>query len=433
MQALLSFENAPPFAAPLRFFITAPLLAALAGLILVWQGGDLLSSRWHPGLLAATHLLTVGFMLMVMLGALIQILPVVAGANLRQPLQLARGLHPLLLLGALMLAAGLLFGRPGWLQLAAALLLSAGGWFIHSAVQALWRVPLTSPTIAGLKLALPALALSLLLGGGLALTLAGGWAWPVSGVTDLHAGWALGAWATVLLAAVAYVVVPMFQLTPGYPARAGWLFPWAMCGVVLFWSLAEIFRFAAAGLLARQLAAGLGLAFAVQTLYLQGQRRRARPDAIYRFWQGGLLCAVFALLLLLTVNALPEAFAWAGWPVLIGVLLLPGAFVAFISGMLYKIVPFLAWMHLQNAGQGKVSAPSMGKLLPERDALLQSRLYFTAMLLLLLAVFFPDWLARPAGLSFAAAMLWLARNLWLALRRYRAHQRLLSGIAEEGA
>ena len=93
MQALLSFDKAPPFAAPLRFFLTAPLFSLAAGLLLLFVGPDLLASRWTRGLLAATHLITVGFMLMVMLGALIQILPVVAGANLDSPLAVARWLH----------------------------------------------------------------------------------------------------------------------------------------------------------------------------------------------------------------------------------------------------------------------------------------------------------------------------------------------------
>ena len=84
---MLSFENAPPFAAPLRFFLTAPLFSLAAGLLLMAAGPDLLASRWTPGLLAATHLITVGFMLQVMLGALIQILPVVAGVNLGNPLR----------------------------------------------------------------------------------------------------------------------------------------------------------------------------------------------------------------------------------------------------------------------------------------------------------------------------------------------------------
>ena len=81
MQAMLAFENAPPLTAPLRFFLTAPLFGLLAGLLIAVEGADIFASRWMPGALAATHLMTVGFMLQVMLGALIQILPVVAGAK----------------------------------------------------------------------------------------------------------------------------------------------------------------------------------------------------------------------------------------------------------------------------------------------------------------------------------------------------------------
>jgi len=78
-QAGLSFEQAPPFALPLRFFLTAPLfLLAAAGLI-VWAP-EALASRWTPQALALTHALTLGFLAMVMLGALMQMLPVVAGA-----------------------------------------------------------------------------------------------------------------------------------------------------------------------------------------------------------------------------------------------------------------------------------------------------------------------------------------------------------------
>ena len=48
MQALMSFESAPPFAAPLRFFLTAPLFGALAGLLVLIEGADLFASRWLP-------------------------------------------------------------------------------------------------------------------------------------------------------------------------------------------------------------------------------------------------------------------------------------------------------------------------------------------------------------------------------------------------
>ena len=154
MQALLAFENAPPFAAPLRFFLTAPLFGVLAGLLIAFEGADIFASRWMPGALAATHLITVGFMLQVMLGALIQILPVVAGANLRQPLLIARLVHVGLSAGALMLAAGFLLGLPQLLGGGAVVLGMTVLAFLIATAIALRGVPTTSPTIRGIKLSL---------------------------------------------------------------------------------------------------------------------------------------------------------------------------------------------------------------------------------------------------------------------------------------
>jgi hypothetical protein len=41
------------------------------------------------------------------------------------------------------------------------------------------------------------------------------------------------------------------------------------------------------------------------------------------------------------------------WPLLCGVLALFGGFMSVMIGMLYKIVPFLVWSHLQNLGRGR--------------------------------------------------------------------------------
>jgi hypothetical protein len=89
------------------FFLTAPLFALLAGMLLLWSGPDLFASRWTPAALALTHLISAGFMLQVMLGAMIQILPVVAGANIAQPLLLATLVHAALTLGRAAAGRGL--------------------------------------------------------------------------------------------------------------------------------------------------------------------------------------------------------------------------------------------------------------------------------------------------------------------------------------
>src|SRR5574343_103149 len=386
MQGMLAFENAPPFVAPLRFFITAPLFGSLAGLLLAWAGADLLASRWMPDFLAATHLLTVGFMLQVMVGALIQILPVVAGASLAHPVRVSRFCHVGLTLGALSLAFGFFSGQPIYLQSAALVLGGTVAYFLFAAGTALLAVPTTSPTTRGLKLALIALLAVVSLGVVMALALAFGWALPLPALADLHAGWGQGGWAGVLLAAMSYVVVPMFQLTPGYPLRPSWWFPLAVLVALLAWSAGVLFE--QPGLLraSQLLAAVAGIAFAGLTLRLQGQRRRAKADTTYRYWQLGLSSSIVGLLMLAVAALWPAASDLPGWTIAFGILIVAGGFLPFIIGMLYKIVPFLAWMHLQNYGATKATAPAMPKLMPDVEVNRQMQAYGAALVLLLAAV-----------------------------------------------
>ncbi|MDD2884899.1 MAG: hypothetical protein PHT48_07660 [Dechloromonas sp.] len=420
MQALLSFDQSPPLAAPLRFFLTAPWFAVLAGVLLWSEGATVFASRWMPSALAATHLLTLGFMLMTMLGALIQIFPVVAGANMAHPLRLARVVHGATSVGSLCLALAFLYSLPWLFALAGGLLLLAIAYFLGAAGLALRGQGLANPTIRGLKLALFGLWVTLLLGLGLVGALAGGWRLPWAGLTDLHAAWGLAGWSGTLLVAMAYVVVPMFQLTPGYPARESQLLSPVLLLCLLLWSVALLFsaeqvvRLAEAGL------ALLGLLFAGRTLYLQAHRRRPRRDALAAYWQSGMLAAILACGMLLTAAIAPALAQQRAWPLVFAVLLVAGAFMSFINGMLYKIIPFLGWLHLQNAGRG--TAPPMAKLMPEAPALRQWWLHQLALLTLLLAALWPESFARLAGFCWVLANAALGWNLWQAARRYRQYR-----------
>ena len=226
---------------------------------------------------------------------------------------------------------------------------------------------------------------------------------------------------TVALAALAYVVVPMFQLTPGYPARPSWWFPGILLGLMVGWALGVVLDAAAAIRLVRALSAVAGIGFALLTLRLQARRRRARSDVTYRYWQLGLASAIFALAMVLTATAWPPLAELTGWSIFAGILLLVGGFMSFIIGMLYKIVPFLAWMHLRNRGSARSPVPNMNRLLPEADAQRQMQAHAVALALLLAAVIAPEWLTRAAGAALAVASGWLLVNLLGAVRRYRQH------------
>ena len=118
---------------------------------------------------------------------------------------------------------------------------------------------------------------------------------------------------------------------------------------------------------------------------------------------------------------------------LCGVLVLFGGFVSVITGMLYKIVPFLVWLHLQNQGQGRVMAPNMKKIISEHAMNRQMLAHFVALALLLLAIFWPGVFAYPAGLAVVVSNAWLLRNLLAAVSLYRGHLLKLKAMTDGSA
>lgn len=419
MQALLSFGHAPPLSAPMRFFLSAPLFGIFAGMLLLSSGPESLASRWTPSTLALTHLLTAGFMLQIMLGAMVQILPVVAGANIRRPLLMARLVHASAGAGALTLVAGFLNLIP--FAYSASVLLLGGGvtLFVTAAGHALYRVPTTNPTIRGLKLALFGLSVTTVLGVLLATARAGNVVLSLPSATSLHVAWGFFGWGCVLLSAVALIVVPMFQITPRYPEWFARPFSGAVFGGLCFWSLAVVSgEHALAAILSVTLAVAAST-FAVLTIFLQRRSLRPRFDATQRCWRVAMSCTVAACLLATAVECFPEFGERLDWPLTCGVLVLVGGFMSVLIGMLYKIVPFLIWLHLQNQGGGRVLAPNMNKMIAGQQVDRQTRSHFLSIALLLAATLWPAAFTYPAAATLVVANGWLLRNLLAAVGVYR--------------
>lgn len=418
-EAGLSYEQAPPFAAPLRFFLVAPLFLLLAaGLALFlpeWQ-----ANRWSPASLALTHLVTLGYLGMVMLGALLQILPVVLGAPV-PAVSLVAWVGLLgLSVGTPSLALGFLLSEPLWLY-SGMLILAAGLLPVIVAV-AFSLVRTAAPQVAWpIRQAVLALVITLMLG----ITLAGGlyglWSLPAaSDLTPLHIAWGLIGWVLILIVGVAYQVVPMLQITPPYPARLSRWLTWIMlAGLLLFSSLPQPGWGAAASRLGELTLCAASIGFAVATLRIQSQRRRKVPDVTLDFWRLGMASLILSALLCLLLSRLPETWQ-APAQISLGLLFLLGCAASVVSGMLYKIVPFLAWFHLKTQTGAKVgSIPNMKEMIPDKLARRHFRLHLAMLILLLPAPFLPKPAAQfdtMAGLLLLAAG---ALRQWLNLRHAR--------------
>lgn len=409
----LSYDAAPAFATPLRFFVTAPLFGAAAGVLLVLFP-ELLASRWTPGALALTHLVAVGFMLSVMVGALFQILPVVAGATIPQSSVVSALVHAVLTAGTACLAFGLAGAGATWL-IAASILLGGGlAIFLIAAVIGLRSVPIAQATPRDLRLALLGFAVAVTLGILLALVLGRNLGLPLLTVLKLHVGWALIGGCGILLAASSWVVVPMFQITPNYPARMTRFWAMGTGGLLVLWSAAVVLG-APAGEFALMLAlAASCVLFTLSTLRLQRQSRRPTPDPTMRAFQLAMASFMVGLAAVLGAHH-TEA---ASLPVIGGVLILYGGFVSVICGMLYKIIPFLAWLHLtQDLGK----APNMKKLQPDAPVRRHFSVHAAALALALVAAASGlPLLVRAAGLLVILDFSLLLVNVVSVLRAYRA-------------
>lgn len=417
----LSFDQAPPLAVPFRFFLLAPFFLLASGALMLALGPATLSSRWAPETLALTHLVTLGFIAQTMIGAVLQVLPVIAGSPVEHP----RGVAWVTLLGlnggTLLLVAGFLAGSPPALQAAAVLLALGLGTVIVAGAWAMLRARAApSPTVFGVRLAFTGLVFTLVLGVVLAWALATGLPLPLQKVVSAHVSWGIFGWVLALVAAVAYQVVPMFQMTPAYPQwLSRWLLP-SLFAALLLRTAAELSGVAEVVLALIELAlAALVLGFAGTTLWLQHRRRRRLRDATVMFWQLAMAALLLAGALWLTGLLLPGLADDPRFALALGALMLGGFALSVINGMLYKIVPFLVWFHLQARGPGKSPLKSMKDVLADKMALGQWRAHALAQILLVAAVLAPQWFFYPAAALATFSAAWLTRNLLVAVGVYR--------------
>ncbi len=419
LQAGLSFEQAPPFSLPLRFFLSAPLFL-LAAAMLIMLAPEALAARWSPQALALTHALTLGVLSMTMLGALMQMLPVVAGTTLPAPRLVAGLTHVTLTLGTLALMAGFLTALPLAFTIGMALLGTGFAVFLAAATRGLVRA-VASVTVTGMRFALTGLGITVVLGVMLALMRSGVWVPPaVAATAELHVAVGLLGWVGLLVIGVAYQVVPMFQITPPYPPRLSRWLTGAMFTSLLLHAAATVWLPPARYVIDTALAGSL-LVFALATLRLQFRRRRKLPDVSLDFWRLGMASLIVCVAVWLCAQMWPAWAASHAYPVLLGVLFIGGFAVSVVNGMLYKIVPFLAWFHLQAQLQARAgSIPTMRTMLAERPVRWQFRLHLAACILLVASLAWAPLVVFAGGaLALSAGLLWL--NLYRVTRLFLTH------------
>lgn len=406
------------------------LLLALSGF--AWPFAD----QAAPATLAMVHLLTIGWLTLLMFGALFQFVPVITGRNL--PHQV---LPLITLIGV---QSGLLAMLAGFLVLggasAADLLLPAGGALVMIAIltgSATLLVPLLGkhprPLSANFVLAgLGFLALTISLGLAFACALAV----PASRAAlvplfpmalPYHVMAGLGGWFTLTAIGVSYELLPMFMLAPherGVLPRLVFMF--GTTGFALSFTAGIAATFSPAGWLTAAADAGnIEILFSL-ACYLADlvALYRARKRRIIELHNRAAIAAFASLgaALLLAFAAWATGLLTAAGPFLVFLLLL-----GWLSGLgltqLYKIIPFLAWLNHFGSHLGRGPVPRVQDLVNERGATPLFALYFIAVaaLPIAMALHRPE-VGRALLAAILLAILLLAREYRRAWTSHYANQ-----------
>jgi len=403
----LSLDQAPPISVVLRFFLAGSLFGIGAGIWLMFQGPAALEPA-APAAWILTHLLTLGVMLSFMLGALFQMLPVLAGVSFRSPVRMAlRSQWPLMVGIILLLNA---FGSAsGILYLLAALMLGLGLLpALWAMLKRLCRLPNHSSSSRGTGFALYSLLLLFLTALWLGALMGG---WTERGnllvLRQLHLGLGLFGWISLLIISVSFQVIEMFYVTPPYPkAYARWL-PFAVAALLTL-ELVAALKFPAQIPWCENLVAGLLALHGALTLRRLSQRRRPLADATVWFWRIGMISLTLAMLLIVAKNlfGLSRPFEETLY------LLFVSFALSVVFAMAYKIVPFLTWFHLN--AQGYFDAPLMHEVIRPLYAMRHLAIHLAALFSALSAA----WLT-PALWQVTGALLGLS-FAWIAIAIYRA-------------
>jgi hypothetical protein len=368
------------FAAALLFLLTAETMMA-AGY------GFPAAPVEAPETLVLVHAVTIGWLSLLMCGALLQFVPVLVARPLRA--------GPLVVPALLCLLSGLACLIGGFLTLAgtiatdipllpaAAVLLPAGFLMIGFVmVVTLWsvrpsRLPLQARFVAvGLVCLIATFGLGALFALGLSGRL------PFDARTSglpIHAIAGFGGWLTFSAIGVSYRLLPMFMLSPEKERATSKAVWW--CGIATLLSVAgEGLESLAEGpgigrIVTAMLAMTMQVLYGVDIVFFYRNRKRRNVELNVRA-AGGAFLALFASTLLFFVLVAAGSLERH-----VGALVYLVAF-GWLTGLglsqLYKIVPFLTWLECYGGLMGKKPTPRVQDLVVERRGQFWFALYFAA-------------------------------------------------------
>ena len=355
-----------PLWLPLPFLLTGVVGAALFGAALPFVAPEALLAPGFPHVLALVHIVTLGWLTMTIMGASLQLAPVILVSPLRGA-RFARAQYPVYLLGVALLVSGFWLSNLTLLIAGGSLVLIAVAHYV--AILGLTIARATTRPLTARYLVAAQVYLCVVVSLGFTAALNFRFGFLGAGLSRLllaHVTIGVVGWLTCTLIGVSYTLTRLFALAHGHSDQLGRALFWPLnagiaglaLGFSLDWKPLEV-------------VGGLSLIAAVW-LFAVDERRmlRARKRRPLDVTQYHAIAAVGYLVATVTVGVGVAALAGGAEPVLValGLAALVGWLGQSTLGYLYKITPFLIWQSRYGPLAGRQPVPLMRDLVHQRAA-----------------------------------------------------------------
>mgnify|MGYP000706927279 CR=1 FL=1 len=357
-------DFAPPFKLIVPYFIVGTLLYLLSSILTLGFNINEIS-LFDSAVLSWVHLFLLGFAMMIIFGAMAQLVPVVLEVG-HWAVELFYIIWPLLLIGTLLMVFGFYFST-ALLPYGGTIVLIAMSIFTLNVFITLKKVETFSLVVKTVIISNVFLLLGLIFGIVMALSFAGTISVDVMVLLKAHVYLIVGGYIGVTIMGLSLVLLPMFGLSHNFSQTPITIAVYMLSAGIIIVTLSALFNLELIKYIGYVLSLVSFLIYFYQIVTIYKTRARKENDVWVKsmFFAYGSLVVSLLLGFVYLLNPLDSILLSSGWLFFVG-------FVGFIiSGHLYKIVPFLVWFERFSPLVGKKKVPMLADMVPLKSATYQ--------------------------------------------------------------
>jgi len=389
----ISQDFAPPFKLIAPYFIIGIISLVLCTLLLFGFDIESLNSM-HNTTLSWVHIFLLGFVMMIIFGAMAQLVPVVLEVG-HFAVELYYIIYPLLFIGMIMMGYGFL-NAPSLLPYGGIIVLVSLMIFVLETFLTIKKVKKLNLVMVSVLLANSFLFLGLIFGILMALGYAGTISIDINSLLKAHVYLVLAGYVGITIMGMSLILLPMFWLSHSFswnPVTYALYFVSFGVVSVMFASLFDSLLLEYTGYFLTLVA----LCFYFYQVYIVFKTRVRMDQDIYL---KSLIFSYASLAITIIIGVVYIFYPTQNLLLTIGWMIFLGYITFIITGHLYKIVPFLVWYERFSPLIGKEKVPMLADMVPVKSSKFQFAFSASGVIIGALGILFVSNEIFKVGVSF---------------------------------